>query len=291
MTSHIVSIASPDLTAEINAFGAELWRLQDAQGRDFLWHGDPAWWTGRAPLLFPVIGRLPDDRFTHGGQVFELPKHGFARRRQFEVVHREAALARLRLRADAATRQAYPFDFVLEMQFEIVGPELRMRARIANGGSEPMPAAFGFHPAFRWPLPGAGDRARHAIDFAEAEKGPLRRVGGAGLLDPARRPTPVVGRRLPLRDDWFIDDALVFERLASRSLRYAGEGGPGLMISWTGLPHLGVWTKPGAPFICIEPWADLPAETGAPPALSDRMGLFRLAAGATVELSMIVRLD
>src|ERR1700740_438500 len=118
MTSDTVRIASSALTAEINPFGAELWRLQDAPGRDLLWDGDPAWWTGRAPLLFPIIGRLPGDRFIHDGQTYELPKHGFARRRVFEVVRREPALARFRLAADAETRAAYPFDFVLEAEFE-----------------------------------------------------------------------------------------------------------------------------------------------------------------------------
>ena len=291
MSSDIVSIASPELAAQINPFGAELWRLQDAQGRDYLWDGDPAWWTGRAPLLFPVIGRLPGDRFAHRGQVYELPKHGFARRSAFELVRREPALACFRLRADAATRQAYPFDFVLEAQFAIAGPELRMTATIANDGAEPMPATFGFHPAFRWPLPEAGERSRHAIIFDEDEAGPLRRLGEDGLLDAARRPTPVAGRRLPLRDDWFARDALVFERPASRSLRYAGDGGRSLAIGWRGLPHLGVWTKPGAPYVCIEPWASLPAETAAPEALTERPDLLMLAPGASAQVSMTVRLD
>ena len=270
MTPDIVSIASPELKAEINPFGAELWRLQDAQGRDLLWDGDPAWWTGRAPLLFPVIGRLPEDQFTHAGQAFDLPKHGFARRRAFAVVDRFPDRARFRLRSDAATQQAYPFDFVLEVAFEIDGPELRTAANIRNLGAGPMPATFGFHPAFRWPLPDAGERSAHQITFPEDEAGPLRRLGAGGLLDPARRPTPVAGRRLPLRDAWFEEDALIFERPASRSVRYAGEGGPALTLAWSGLPHLGVWTKPGAPFICIEPWRDLPAEAGAPAALIDR---------------------
>lgn len=288
MASDIVSIASPELSAQINPFGAELWRLQDAAGRDLLWDGDPAWWTGRAPLLFPIIGRLPGDRFEHEGRVYELPKHGFARRRAFEVLRQEPTLASFRLTADVETMAAYPFDFILEVLFEVCGPKLSMTARVANHGSAPMPGTFGFHPAFRWPLPEAGARADHAIEFARDEPAALRRLGADGLLARTPFPSPIEGRRLPLRDEHFVDDALVFEHGANHSLRYGGSQGPSLTISWKGLPHLGVWTKPGAPYICIEPWHDLPAETGAPSVLTDRPALFTLAPGAETEFSMSV---
>jgi galactose mutarotase-like enzyme len=291
MTSDIVTIASEDMWAKIHCFGAELWRLQDAEGRDLLWDGDPVWWAGRAPLLFPIVGRLPDDRFEHDGAAFELPRHGFARRRAFELVSQDETHARFRLAADAETRAAYPFDFVLEVAYEIRGPELRATARLANTGPAPMPATFGFHPAFRWPLPGAGERGRHAIEFAEDERGPLRRLDAAGLLGPEPHPNPVDQRRLLLRDDFFTDDALIFERPASRSLRYAGEAGPSLTISWEGLPHLGVWTKPGAPYICIEPWHSLPAEAAEAGELSARPGLLALPPDGTAEFSMTLRLD
>jgi galactose mutarotase-like enzyme len=290
MTTDIVSIGSSGLSAQINPFGAELWSLRDSEGRDLLWDGDPAWWTGRAPLLFPIIGRLPDDRFTHDGEAYELAKHGFARRRAFEVVRREPSLARFRLAADAATRAAYPFDFVLEAEFAVAETELRMTVTVANAGTSPMPATFGFHPAFRWPLPGAGERGAHHLDFAEEEAGPLRRLGAEALLRTDRLPGPVEGRRLTLRDELFVDDALIFEAPRSRSLRYGGEGGPSLAIAWDGLPHLGIWTKPGAPYVCIEPWGSLPAEAGESAALAERGGLLVLAPGETRAFSMTVRL-
>jgi len=291
MTSDIVRIASSALSAEINPFGAELWRLQDADGRDLLWDGAAAWWTGRAPLLFPIIGRLPDDGFSHGGQSYELAKHGFARRRAFEVVRREPDLARLRLTADAETRAAYPFDFVLEAEFAVRGAELCMTVSLANPGPEPMPATFGFHPAFRWPLPDAGPRDGHTITFAEAESGPLRRLDATGLLGPEPLATPVDGRRLVLRDELFVEDAVILERPRSRSLTYGGERGPALTISWTGLPHLGIWTKPGAPYLCIEPWRSLPAEARAPRELTARTDLLQIPPQATQTFAMTVRLD
>jgi galactose mutarotase-like enzyme len=291
MTPDLVRIASPALSAQINPLGAELWRLQDAEGRDLLWDGDPAWWSGRAPLLFPIVGRVPDDRYTHDGAAYELPRHGFARRRAFEVIRQAPALARLRLLADAETRAVYPFDFVLEAEFEIAGAELRTTISIANRGPTAMPATFGFHPAFRWPLPGAGERGDHLIIFEQDEPAPMRRLDAAGLLEPERLPTPIAGRRLPLSDALFANDALIFDAPRSRSLRYGGAAGPALTISWTGTPHLGIWTRPGAPYVCIEPWCAMSAAADAPTALADRQDLLHLAPGASVDVSMTVRLD
>jgi galactose mutarotase-like enzyme len=287
----IVSIASPLLSAEINPFGAELWSLRNAGGRDLLWDGDPAWWTGRAPLLFPIVGRVPDDRFIHDGRTFELPRHGFARRRLFDVVRQEPALARFRLSADAQTQAVYPFDFVLEAEFAVQGAELRTTVSVANRGPAAMPATFGFHPAFRWPLPDAGERFEHAIVFEQDEPGPLRRLDAAGLLAPARLPTPIEGRRLALDDAQFVDDAMIFDSPRSRSLIYGGQGGPSLTISWTGMSHLGIWTKPGAPYLCIEPWHGMSAQADASSALAERSDLLHLAPGASAEFSMSLRID
>lgn len=290
MTIDIVSIASPQLSAEINPFGAELWSLRDARGRDFLWDGDPAWWAGRAPLLFPIVGRVPGDRFTDQGRTFELARHGFARRRRFEVVRQAPALARFRLSADAQTRAVYPFDFVLEAEFAARGAELRTTVSVTNRGPAAMPATFGFHPAFRWPAPDAGERGEHAIVFAQDEPGPLRRLDAAGLLRTERLPTPIAGRRLALDDAQFVEDAMIFDSPRSRSLSYGGQGGPSLTLSWTGMSHLGIWTKPGAPYLCIEPWHGMSAPADAPSALMDRPDLLHLAPGASAEFSMTVRL-
>ena len=45
--------------ARISETGAELKSLAFlATGQEHIWHGDPAWWSGSAPVLFPVIGGL-----------------------------------------------------------------------------------------------------------------------------------------------------------------------------------------------------------------------------------------
>jgi galactose mutarotase-like enzyme len=286
----MITISSGALSAEIDPMGAELHSLRDGQGRDLLWNGDPAFWTGRAPLLFPIVGAVNGGQYRLDGRAYPMAKHGFARRSLFEVTEATPASAAFRLADSHETRQVYPFAFRLDVRFEIAGPTLTMRVVVSNPSDRPLPASFGFHPAFRWPLPGAGARADQSIIFDEDETAPIRRVGPDGLVRAAGEPSPVEGRRLRLRDGLFEDDALIFERPASRGLRYGGQAGPGLRIDYPDLPYLGVWTKPGAGFIAIEPWAGIADPVGYEGDFRDKPGVFVVAPGAERAFEMSVAL-
>ncbi|HEV2560177.1 MAG TPA: aldose 1-epimerase family protein, partial [Microvirga sp.] len=249
----VISISNGHLQAEIATLGAELVRLRDVDGRDLLWDGDPAVWAGRSPLLFPVVGRLTGGEIIVDGRTYPMPKHGIARTSRFNVDQNDEAGCQCQLVASEATRAHYPFDFSLAVTYRLDGETLRVTASVRNRDSVPMPASFGFHPAFRWPLPYGSSRAAHRIEFEAAEPAPIRRLKD-GLLDPVPQATPVQGRVLALSDALFEADALIFDQLASRRLRYGVEGGSSLLVEFPDLPHLGIWTKPGAGFLCIEPW-------------------------------------
>ena len=249
-----VRIASPRLAAEIALKGAELVRLRDEAGRDLLWDGDPAFWTGRAPILFPIVGRLKDDRLTVDGVAHPMRQHGIARTAGFTLVEQGDDACRLRLAADAVTRQAFPYDFVLDLDYRITGATLGITGTVRNAGDAVMPVSFGFHPAFRWPLPYGASAADHAIVFAAEEPRPLASLAG-GLLSGETRPSPVRGRTLALEPHLFDADALIFLDPASRSVDYGPGDGRKLHIGFDGMPQLGIWSKPGAPFVCIEPWS------------------------------------
>jgi galactose mutarotase-like enzyme len=158
-----------------------------------------------------------------------------------------------------------------------------MDVQLQNPGSEPLPASFGLHPAFRWPLTPGVPKTNHRLVFEMDEPGPLRRLDAKGLLAPEPHPTPVRGRVLALREDLFAEDALIFLQPRSRSLRFAAEGGPSLKLSWTGFPHLGIWTKPDpAPsFLCVEPWEGYASPAGWDEDIIDKPGGFLLAPAST----------
>jgi galactose mutarotase-like enzyme len=285
-----ISLSSRELTAQVNPLGAQLSTLRDKAGRDLLWDGDPAVWNGRAPLLFPIVGTLAGGCYRLDSKIYHLPRHGFARGRMFEVVESTPAAAAFRLRADEASLQVYPFHFELELRFALDGPTLSVTAFVRNTGNEAMPASFGFHPALRWPLPFGRERASHFIEFARDEPAPIRRLNTDGLLTPEHHPTPISHRRLALADSLFQDDVIIFDEIQSRSVTYGADGGPRLRISYPDAPYLGVWTKPQAHFICIEPWHGVSDVAGFSGDFTAKTGVFTVAAGSALPIKMEITL-
>ena len=282
----MITISSTVLSAEVALLGAEVSRWTTADGLDLQWDGDPSVWRGRAPILFPAIGLLHNNQYHLDGKTYPMPKHGFARHSVFELVDATSSRATLRLVASDATRALYPFEFELTISFEIVGASLAVTAQIANLGDTAMPASFGFHPAFRWPLPFGRARVDHRILFDRDEPALVRRIDADGFLIAEAKPTPVDGNILVLRDDLFVDDALIFDRLRSRKVDYGAPSGPQISVEFADFPTLGVWTKPGAGFVCIEPWHGFSDPVGFAGDFRDKPGSFEVLSGATKTLMM-----
>lgn len=286
----LIEIAGQGLTVAINPFGAELTHLRDAEGRELMTDADPKFWTGHAPLLFPIVGRLNDDVLRLDGVDYPMKQHGFARRRAFTLVGHGAAHARFRLEDDAETRAVYPFAFALDATYTIDGATLTVAIAIANRGDASMPASFGFHPAFAWPLPYGAAREDHRIVFAADEPGTLVELKD-GLTTPGARETPLAGRVLPLVDGLFDDDALIWDGVASRSVTYGAPNQPHLEVAFPDTDKLGIWSKPGgAAFVCIEPWHGIADPQGYTGDFRDKPGVFEIAPGGTKHIEMRITL-
>ena len=285
-----ISLNSPQLSAAVNPLGAQLSMLRDGGGRDLLWNGDPAVWAGRAPILFPTIGELAGGGFRVGPRTYRLPRHGFARTKLFEVVGATATEATFRLAADESTLRVYPFEFRLDVRFALAGATLSVTSSVLNKGREDMPASIGYHPGFRWPLPYGQPRAAHFIEFATDENPWIRRLNAQGLLSAERPQTPVANRRLVLDDALFRDDVVIFDDIRSRSVTYGAHEGPRIQVSYPDATYLGVWTKPGAGFVCIEPWHGIADAAGFAGEFKDKLGAFSVPPGGVQQLSMQITL-
>jgi galactose mutarotase-like enzyme len=285
--SGMVRLAGGDLAAIISPLGAELQSLSDAAGREYMTDADPAFWTGHAPLLFPIVGGLNGDSYRLDGQEYPLPRHGFARRSRFELVEAAWDRALLRLTDSDETRAAYPFAFVLEMEFTLQGCTLSMAATVRNPGTGVLPFSFGYHPAFAWPLPGGGEKLAHCIEFERDEPACIRRLNEAGLLAWSET-SPVAGRIMALHPSQYDRDAIIWDELASRRLTYRSPDGPALEIAFPELPCLGIWQKPGANFICIEPWAGQADPAGFSGDFRDKPGVMLLPPGESRSFRMDV---
>lgn len=292
--SETYTIASQALTVRIASLGAELQSITDASGAEWMTDGDPAFWSGRAPILFPIVGEVANGVIRLDGQEYPLARHGFARRREFVCEeHEQNGWVRFRLSDDAETRAAYPFAFDLELLYAVDGQMLTVTATVRNRGDAVMPFSIGFHPGFAWPLPGGGDKSQHRVIFEKREPGPIRRLDEDGLLR-AYEDTPVgEDGVLSLRPELFDADAMIWDRPASRNLVYEGEASDGMTapaidLSFPDCPMLGIWQKPGAEFICLEPWAGHADPAGFEGDFRAKPGVMEIAPGEERSFMMAV---
>jgi galactose mutarotase-like enzyme len=285
----LVEIAGGELSAAINPLGAELTHLRDADGRELMTDADPAFWPKHAPILFPVVGETNGHVIRLDGKTYPMHRHGFAREQRFAVVRHERDRATFRLTDSEATRVHYPFAFALEITFALDRRTLAIEARIKNRSDAPLPAQFGFHPALAWPLPYGVPREEHRIIFAADEPERLLEIDRNGLVA-ATRDSPLDGRMLHLRDDLFARDALIWDPVHSDSVRYGPPQGPALEVAFPDTPRLGIWTKPGARFVCIEPWHGLADPQGFTGDFRDKPGVFEIPAGAEKRIDMSITL-
>lgn len=288
MSTQTISLGSGALTAKVNPLGAELTSLC-LHGQEWLWQGDAASWQRQAPVLFPFCGRTRNRQIRVDGKVFDhQPIHGFAPESRFEIAHQTAESLILELTDTPATLALYPFSFRLRVTFFLDGAALHQEIEAVNEGPEPLPVSAGFHPGFRWPIPGAAGHATHVIRFETDEPDPIALPNADGLMGGEAMPSPIKQGALSLTDNIFKAGSLVFDRLRSRSLWYGVPGAPGLTMRFT-TPFLVLWRWPGpgaVEFICIEPWAGLPDPAGFAGDVFEKPGITSLPAGHSTKWCM-----
>lgn len=249
------TIGNSELSVTVKKRGAELCGVKGGDGTEYLWQADPAFWGRHAPLLFPIVGKLAGGRYLYEGKTYEMPPHGFARDMDFELVEASGAALSYRLQASLETRRHYPFDFTLLRHYRLAGSLLEVASEVTNTGAGLMPFSIGEHPAFAlsW---GAGDRVEdYALQFDKPERLVTHLLDSNGLLTTLTERILADKRVLPLRRDLFDRDALIFLKLnSSRISLCSRKHSRRLTVDFPGYPYLGIWAKPGAPFVCIEPW-------------------------------------
>lgn len=251
MTSDSVVLAGGSAHASIALAGAEA-RRWSVSGRELLWPGDPAIWGQISPILYPVVGWTRRGARVSGRQ-YPLGLHGFAAAERFALEEARADFARLILRDNEATRALYPFAFRLAVEYRLSADTLAIAIEVENPSDQPAPYACGLHPGFRWPFAG-GPRAGARVRFARDERAEVPVIAPGGLIGGESRAIPLLGRDLALSDDLFAHDALCFLNPASRSLRFEEASGAAIEMDFHGFDHAALWTRPGAPFLCLEAW-------------------------------------
>lgn len=275
-----------ELSLEIAPMGAEMQYLRTADGNNLLWHGDDSFWSGRAPVLFPIVGRAVGDMISIGEHTAPMPQHGFARRSLFAIEEKTDLSSRHVLTESAESLLLFPFAFTLHLTHTLDGKTLTVCAQVQNNSAEPMPFGIGFHPAFCWPLPNS-EQTVHSITLATASSAPIMQKLKNGLLTQKTIPSPFIDGKLELHEGLFNEGALIFPN-GSEALRYGPPVRPALEFKFSNLPDLALWHPTGAPFICIEPWHGTASFVGDSHQLSQRPNSIVLDPEAKVQFGYAV---
>ncbi len=273
-----IALASGTAKAEIALLGAEA-RRWAVGGRDLLWPGDPAIWSEISPILYPVVGWTRDGARVDGRR-YALGLHGFARFEPFRVEASGRDFVRLTIGDTERTRALYPFAFALALEYRLTEDSLAATIEVANPGDRAAPYACGLHPGFRWPL-GDGGRDGAFVRFEKAETPEVARIAPGGLIGSGRRAVPLAGRDLPLSDALFADEAVCFLNCASRALVFHDASGASITMEFPGFAHAALWTRPGAPFLCLEAWTGHSDPEGFAGDLFEKPSMLALAPGAS----------
>ena len=276
------TIQNEFLTVTVAGRGAELQSILGADGTEYLWQGDPAYWPDRALNIFPYVARLTDGVYCLDDQQYDMKIHGFAKNCVFTLLSNTGTELLLELRDSPETLRQYPRRFVFRVRYILDGRTIRITYEVENRDTRMLYFGLGGHPGFQVPLE-AGKRfedyrlhfgkpcSPKRVDFTED----CFRAGTCSdypLQD---------GQNLPLRHGLFDDDAIILQEMARSVTLEPVEGGHSVTVSYPDMPYLGIWhcPKTDAPYVCLEPWCALPSLAGKRTVFEEQEDLLRLEPG------------
>jgi galactose mutarotase-like enzyme len=250
------TIENEFLSVSFNHVGAELSSLIDKQDKvEHMWKADPEFWPRQAPLLFPCVGESRDGKISVDGESYPMGRHGFARHERFTVVGESKSHVVLELRSDPNTLRQYPFDFVFRARYELKGAQLITSFEVINSGIREMGFQLGGHPAFAVPFGQNGNFNDYKVEFGESMTIDRHLLTDKGLYSGKEKPFLNNEAEFELFYDLFKEDALVFKHIPAKQVWIQHrDGGKRLQMDYEGFAHFGIWSVPGADYVCLEPW-------------------------------------
>ena len=272
-------LENDQLTVTVSTAGAEVQSVRSqTTGQEYIWTADPEVWARHAPVLFPIVGKLKEDQYRLGEETYRMTQHGFARDQEFKVIEQAAQQITLGLTASPETTDQYPFNFALDIAYQLTDNQLATTYRVINHDPSAMPFSVGGHPGFLCPSQVDGHEETYALLFEQKETVSRHLLSG-GLRTGETRPVLQNERKLSLNPALFEEDALIFTDLASDAVSIVPQstGQPMVTVRFPGFPYLGIWQKVEADFYCIEPWYGLADPVEASGIFSEKEGIITLA--------------
>ena len=267
------------LSVGIKSIGAELCSIVNKlTGKEYMWQGDPAFWASHAPILFPIIGALKNDTYFVEGKEYHLPKHGFFRNNEAVVLKRhENDHLVFSLKFSEEILEAYPFKFEFEVSFILKGKSLEVKHEVFNLDEEPIYFSVGGHPAFNVPLFPGETYEDYYLEFDQKMELKTAVLSKDGLISNKSETILNDENKIHLRKDLFNNDALIFVAIPSKNINLVSEhSGKILTLEYSDFENLGIWAKPNAPYVCIEPWLGIADFEDTDQDLKNKKGINKL---------------
>lgn len=251
------------LTVKVSTTGGALTSIKNKDGLEYLWQGDPAYWSGQAPLLFPICGSIRDDRAVIGDQKeTRMPRHGIVRKREFNCEQQSMHSITMAIESDDEMLDQFPYAAKLAVTYTLEGHSIIQKFTVENHEEEElMPFFVGGHPGFNCPLVEGDDYTDYYVEFEKEETCSVpQQLTETGLLDVQNRTEFLKGvKRLPLSFDLFAKDAITFDELQSRRVKLASDKhAHSVTIDFQDFPYMILWTTANqGPFLAMEPWLGL----------------------------------
>ncbi len=259
-----------------------------ADGREYLWQGDPAVWSGQAPICFPICGGLRDGRaMTRSGHEVTLARHGFARKQEWKLEEQGEDMVAFSLSSadHAELLEQYPYPFKIVARYTLEGATVHVSYEVTDEGAEDMPFFVGGHPGFRCPLDEGEAYSDYELRFEKREAKTLcAAVPSTGLIDVENRlDNPMVGHDLPLTHELFDFAETIFDVLDSRVVTLTKKDeDKGVRLEFPDMPYLIVWSKPEGDFVAVEPWGGLSTCSDEDDILEHKRGCLVAKPGETI---------
>jgi galactose mutarotase-like enzyme len=288
----ISKLENDKILIKADSLGAELKKLVlKKNNKNYLWHGDSKYWGRSAPVLFPIVGRLKDDKYIYNNQEYKMTQHGFARDKEFELIDQGENHLTYSLTEDKASFKKYPFKFRLEIKYEIKENSLAVSYKVRNRDQKKMFFSIGAHPAFYWPLNKNETKEDYYLEFEKTET-VSRYLLESGLLNKQKEKLMEKSKILELKADTFKDDALVFKDIKSEKIILKSRKSKAKVeMEFKKFPYLGIWSQSAAaPFICIEPWHGIADSVDSSGKLEEKEGIMSLEAGNNFQSTYVIKI-
>lgn len=262
------------LRISISNLGAELQEvINKKSSKNILWNGSPDFWGRKAPVLFPIVGKLKENTYYVDGKMYSLPQHGFARDCVFETKSVSTSSGVFILKSTSESKEVYPFDFELEIEYVLQENVLVTKYKVRNVDTKNMYFSIGAHPGFSID----SDIFSSCSLYFDTEENLNRFKLENGLLTKNTEHISLEKRELKLNYALFKYDALVFKNMQSNSISLMNaDGKKELTFHAKHFPFYGIWTKENAPFICLEPWHGIADSVDTTQILSEKEGIIEL---------------